>query len=279
MKEMEAQAVGAPSARDRAGGRFRLRSWVHVQLDPHGRPGGGLSTLNWLLVGLILAASLAGVLETEPTLTSRLGGLFTGLEVAFGGLFSLEYAARLWTAPEPPGPSPAWRKRLAFILSPAAIADLIAVVSSFLPVVGPSAVLLRGVRLARILRLAKLGRMSRAMHHIAAAISDRREELFLSFVAGLVLMVVSATALYFVEGPVQPDKFGSIPRALWWSVATLTTIGYGDVYPVTPLGKVLASLTAIFSIGLVAMPTGILAAAFSDAVQRHRQRSESGEDA
>ena len=103
---------------------------------------------------------------------------------------------------------------------------------------------------------------------------SRRDELILSLVAGLSLIVVAATALYLAEGGVQPEKFGSIPRALWWSVATMTTIGYGDVYPITPLGKVLASVTAILSIGLIAMPTGILAAAFSDGMDRHRRARE-----
>ena len=134
--------------------------------------------------------------------------------------------------------------------------------------------LLRMARLGRILRLAKLGRMSRALEHLSEAVSSRREELLLSLMAGFFLMVVAATALYLAEGAIQPDKFGSILRALWWSVATMTTIGYGDVYPVTPLGKVLAAITAIFSIGFIALPTGILASAFSDAVQRHKSRTD-----
>ena len=82
-------------------------------------------------------------------------------------------------------------------------------------------------------------------------------------------MVFSASLLYLVEGPAQPDKFGSIPRALWWATAALTTIGYGDVYPITVLGRILAAATALGGIGLVAMPTGIMAAAFSEAVQKH----------
>lgn len=88
---------------------------------------------------------------------------------------------------------------------------------------------------------------------------------------------MTSTLLYLVEGEAQPDNFGSIPRAMWWSIATLTTVGYGDVYPVTALGKILAGLTAITGIGLIAMPTGILAAAFSDAMQRQRERGNSND--
>jgi voltage-gated potassium channel len=80
--------------------------------------------------------------------------------------------------------------------------------------------------------------------------------------------------MYWVEGPIQPDKFGSIPRSLWWAVITMTTIGYGDVYPITSMGRVIASLVAIAGIGLIAMPTGILAAAFSDAIQKHKLDDE-----
>lgn len=246
------------------------RQRLHRELDPAARKHEGLSRLNRILVAAILAASVLAVLETESTLLTRYGTLFSILEVLFGGLFALEYLARLVAAPARAPNGSAWRQRLGFIVSPAGLADLAAVVASFTPLVGPSALLLRWFRLARILRLAKLGRMSRALDHMVEAVASRAEELILSLVLGLALMVIAASALYLVEGPVQPEKFGSIPRALWWSVSTLTTIGYGDIYPITPLGKLLASLTAIFSIGLIAMPTGILAAAFSDAVQRQR---------
>ena len=138
--------------------------------------------------------------------------------------------------------------------------------------------LLRLARLLRILRVAKLGRFSRAWTFVGRAIASRRYELLLTFYAAVFVMIVSATLLYIVEGPSQPEKFGSIPRALWWSVVTLTTIGYGDVYPETGLGKVFAGLTAVLGIGLIAAPTGILAAAFSDALQQQRQAQGGGED-
>jgi voltage-gated potassium channel len=106
---------------------------------------------------------------------------------------------------------------------------------------------------------------------VSEAIHSRRYELLLTLVAALFVMLISATLLYLVEGPLQPDKFGSIPRALWWSVVTLTTIGYGDVYPESPLGRVLAACTAVTGVGLIAAPAGILAGAFNDAIQRRRE--------
>jgi len=251
-----------------------LRARIYRQLDPRARRARGLSVANWILVILILVATALAIIETEQTIADVYGHLFLAAELALGLMFSLEYGLRLWTAPErDPAASP-WRERLRFILSPAAITDLIAIVASLAVVGGASALLLRLVRVGRILRLAKLGRMSRAFDHMVEAITLRRDELLLSLAAGFFLMIAAATALYLAEGAIQPDKFGSIPRALWWSVATMTTIGYGDVYPVTVLGKVLAAVTAIFSIGFIAMPTGILAASFSDAMQRHRQTLE-----
>jgi voltage-gated potassium channel len=108
------------------------------------------------------------------------------------------------------------------------------------------------------------------------AVRSRKDELIVT--AGLAVAVVlfGATALYWAEGVVQPDKFGSIPRSIWWAVVTLTTIGYGDAYPVTALGKVLAAMVAIAGIALIAMPTGILAASFSDALARDRAKAEAG---
>lgn len=248
----------------------RLRLRIYRQLDPRSRHGHGLSRTNTALVILILFAVGLTILETEPTLAEPYGRLFVQIEWALGGIFAVEYLIRLWTAVENPDYGPGWRGRLKFAFSVGGIIDLIAVSASFAPV-AHEALLLRFWRLMRILRLAKLGRMSRAWTHMTTAVHSRRSELLLSLYAGLVVMVASSTMLYFIEAEAQPDKFGSIPRALWWSVATLTTIGYGDVFPITPLGRLLAAITALTSIGVVALPTGILAAAFSDALQRHRE--------
>ena len=123
-------------------------------------------------------------------------------------------------------------------------------------------------QLVRILRLARLGRFSVAMRHLSQAVSERRDELLLSLMLASFVLVFAAAGMYFLEGENDPETFGCIPRAMWWSVCTLTTVGYGDIYPH-------GGLTAVAGIGLIAMPTGILAAAFSDAFQPTRTARES----
>jgi voltage-gated potassium channel len=265
--------------KDRTQARDSLRHRVFRQLDPTGHRSEGLSLVNRLVVFAILTDTVLAILETEALLHHAWGRFFTVARLSFGTLFLIEYLGRLWTSPERHPGKPAWRCRLAFIIAPAGIADLAAVAASLLPHGGAGAALLRWLRLARIVRLARLGRMSWAMDYVISAIASRREELFICVVAGTMLVVSAATALYLVEGPSQPEAFGSILRALWWSVCTLTTVGYGDVYPITAAGKVLAGVIAILSVGLIAMPTGILAAAFSDAMARHRaEREAQGKD-
>lgn len=253
-----------------------LRALLYRQLDPEARTR-GLSPTNLALAVFIVFASLVAIVATEPTIQGRYARLFFLAEFVFGGIFVVEYLARLWVAPERPDAKGPWAARLRFMLSFSGLIDLLTIIATLTPG-APAGPLLRAFRLLRVLRLAKLGRMSSAWRHIGEAVASRRAELFLSLFAGVGLMVFSATLLYLAEGDAQPDKFGSIPRALWWAVATLTTIGYGDIYPITPLGKLLASVTAVTSIGLIALPTGILAAAFSDAMTRHRERVAAGEE-
>jgi voltage-gated potassium channel len=125
-----------------------------------------------------------------------------------------------------------------------------------------------------MLRLAKLGRTSRAWQHIRYAVYERRYEFGL--ILGLVgiAILISGSLLYWAEAEAQPEKFGSIPRALWWAIVTLTTVGYGDAYPVTALGRFLGGVIAIIGVSLIALPTGLFASSFTDGIQRYRQRRD-----
>lgn len=254
-----------------AGSRETWRRRLHAMLEP--RHHGGLTLLNKLLSLTIVLSVLSAVLESEPTLSDAHEQLFAWLEEGFGIIFTIEYLVRLWTSAEDARYHDGLRGKLRFIRSPAALLDLLAITPFFVVAIGSEAYVLRLFRLLRVLRLARLGRFSTALTHLIQAVASRRYELAMSALVALVLMLVSSTVLYIVEGDVQPEAFGSIPRAMWWSIVTLTTVGYGDVHPVTVLGKVFAGATALTGIGLIAMPTGILAAAFSDALERQRSRA------
>lgn len=248
---------------------LRHRAWLQLSGNP---PDDGRLTLaNWVLVIVILLAVTSSILATEPEIEQRHHALLVSLEGVFGVVFAAEYGARIWTAAEYPGPDSAAAKRWRFLRSPLGVIDLVVLVVTVLPMFLPGIAVLRLMRLLRLLMLAKLGRFSSAFLELARAIHQRRYELYVTIALASVLLLLGATSLYLIEGHIQPDKFGSIPRALWWSIITLTTVGYGDVSPVTPLGKVAASFVALAGIGLVAMPTGIMAAAFSEAMQRRRK--------
>jgi voltage-gated potassium channel len=256
-----------------------LRSKISSQLDPTARIQGGLSPLNKAVVVLILLAILIAVLETEPEIANGHEFIFASLELMIGIVFAVEYAARIWTAPERNvGVSP-WRSRLRFALSPGGLLDALVIILTFAPLIVVNAAVVRLVRVVRIVSLAKLGRTSRALGHLFEAVRSRKDELIATAGVAAVVVLFGATALFWAEGSTQPEKFGSIPRSIWWAVVTLTTIGYGDAYPVTPIGKVLAAMVAIAGIALIAMPTGILAGSFSDALARDRARAKTNDAA
>ena len=250
------------------------RQWAYRNLHTAAWHKTGISPVNRIIALLIVAAVAVAILETEPTVVSGHERLFRWLEVLFATAFSIEYAARVWIAAENPEFGGGWRARLRYAVSLPAIIDLIALSTLFLTFFGSEGAFLRLFRLVRIFLLARLGRYSSALKAIGHALNSRRYELGASLTIAGMLLLISSSLLFMVEGSVQPDSFGSIPRAMWWSIATLTTVGYGDAFPVTPFGKVLAGITAITGIGLIAMPTGILAAAFSDAIQRQREANE-----
>jgi voltage-gated potassium channel len=245
-----------------------LRKALSEALDPSVRAEKGLSTTNICIVVLICLSIALGVAETEAALTTGLEHYYEAAHLIFFVIFLVEYAARIYAAPE----NPQYRSSLAYAFTFSSILDLLVVVSFVLPFFGLEASLLRIFRAVRLVRLARMGRYSIALQMIYQAMTERRYELGVSLVIAFGLMLLASSALYFAERTVQPDAFGSIPRALWWSVATLTTVGYGDIVPVTIFGRIAAGLTAIAGIGLIALPTGILAGAFSDGLSRVRKK-------
>lgn len=256
-------AMAGESEPRRVAGGDSLRLRVYRALSGGLSGEGRLSRTNIVLIVLIIASILFAIADSEETIAGPYTQVFRVIETGFGIIFLGEYLLRVWASAEDPRYGGGIRGMLRFAITPAAIIDLLALSPLFFAAIGSEAYVLRLLRLLRILRLTKIGRYSNAAADIWQAVRLRRYELGISLAAGLFLMLVSSACLYALEGADQPEKFGSILRAMWWSISTLT-VGYGDVYPITVAGKVFASITALIGIGLVAVPTGIIAAAFGE---------------
>jgi len=215
---------------------------------------------------------LALVLETVQEIQQAIPGTLYAFEAFSVAVFTVEYVLRLWsvTAAEK------YRRpvvgRLRFALTPLALVDFLAVLPFYVPGTGLDLRVVRILRLFRLFRVAKLGRYSKALSTFGRVAIAKRAELLTTFSILLMLLILASSLMYYAENEAQPDKFSSIPAAMWWGVATLTTIGYGDIYPVTGIGKLLAGAVAVLGIGMFALPTGILGAAFVEEIQGAEKR-------
>ena len=214
------------------------------------------------------------ILETVETLYLRYKLWFIYFELFSVTIFSLEYICRLWSCVENKTKSETNGKaRLKYIFSFSAIIDLIAILPSLLAFLFPT-VDLRFVRALRIFRLLKFSRYSNSINTLLVVLWDQRKSLGAAFFILFIVLIISSSGMYIVEKDIQPEKFGSIPQSMWWSIVTLTTVGYGDVYPVTSMGKFFGSIIIILGIGTVALPSGILASAFTEYTRRNQKKYE-----
>ncbi len=234
-------------------------------------PAGKLSrAFDVVLLTVITLNIAAMILETVEPCYNLAPRFFAWIEGVSVLLFSIEYILRVWSSTASDRYRSPVTGRLRFMLTPLAVVDLLAILPFYLPFLGVDLRSFRAVRLFRAVRILKLGRYSKAMQVIGRILASRAPELLTTLSILLVLMLLSASLMYYAERDAQPDSFSSIPAAMWWAIATLSTVGYGDVYPLTPVGKLLAAMIALLGIGMFAMPTGILGAAFVDELQRAR---------
>lgn len=213
------------------------------------------------LIGLILLNIGAVILSSFRGLPPTVLKLLDVLELFSVVVFSLEYALRLWTSPlRYPGSK---RPALRFVFSFMAIIDLLAIAPFYLPFIFSFDLrFVRMLRLFRLLRIFKLNRYNDALIIIGSVVRREKEKLLTTMLFTGIIILFASSVMYYVENEAQPDKFPNIIASVWWAVATLTTVGYGDVYPVTALGKILSGLIAVLGIGLVALPTGIISSGF-----------------
>ncbi|WP_159783874.1 ion transporter [Sodalinema gerasimenkoae] len=224
--------------------------------------------LDLFILGLIFLNTIAVALETVKPLFEAYFLEFRRFEQFTVFVFSIEYVLRLWSCTVIPKYRHPLFGRLKFIFTPLAIIDLFAILPFFLslyiPLFSPQFRIGRTVRLIRFFRVLKLHRYTDSLSILVRVYRLKKEELFLTFFVLTVLLFISSTLIYFAEHSAQPEAFSSIPAAIWWGTITLTTVGYGDVYPVTLLGRILGGSLAVLGIGLFALPAGILASGFSE---------------
>ena len=214
------------------------------------------------MISLILLNVLAVMAESVVWIRVDFARWLAVFETFSVTAFVIEYVLRLWSCTANPRFRGAVLGRIQFALTPLAVVDLLAVLPALLLRTGVDLRFLRALRLARLFRLAKLGRYSRALQAIWQVVRGKRAELVIALLWMAVVLVVASSLMYMAENEQQPDAFSSIPATMWWGIMTLTTVGYGDVYPITVLGKLTAAVIAVVGIGLFALPAGILGSAF-----------------
>jgi voltage-gated potassium channel len=213
---------------------------------------------------LILLSTLAIILESDQELSKTYHRLFQNFEIISVLVFSVEYIYRTILNFNR-------NKNLKYNYSFYGLIDLIAVLPFFLPLAFAfDSRALRILRLIRALRVLKVSQHSKAVKHLLQVFKQIKGELTLTFFLSLILIVFSGIVVYYAENPSQPDVFNNIGNSIWWALATLTTVGYGDIYPITVLGNLIASFVAIVGIGLIAIPTGLISATYVDILKKDK---------
>ena len=221
---------------------------------------------------MIILNVLCIILESYKTIKNDYSSILYYLEVFSVIIFSIEYVLRLWTAKYSFPTNSNFKSRLRFVFSKYGFIDLVAILPFYLPLIFLFDLrVIRILRLFRLLRIFKLGRFSKSMKTISAVLRDTKSELAITLFVAFVLLILSATLMFYFENEVQPEKFKNIGQSLWWAVATLTTVGYGDVYPITRGGKFLSAIIALIGIGFVALPTGIISSSFVSKLQKEKK--------
>lgn len=252
---------------DRRHWYYRLRRRVHVVLDggAHDRV---TRIVHRALIALVAFSVLSVILESVPEYDRKFRSLFLGVEYLAVGLFTIEYLLRLWSAPDhtPYSERTPLRARLAFITSGSAIVDLLTILPVYISFF--FAADLRVFIILRLLRFFKLARYSAGIRTLVAVMEAERKALVATGILLFGAVLFSASAIHIAEHEAQPENFGSIPAAMWWAIVTITTVGYGDVTPVTLAGRMIASVTMVMGYVMLGLPVGIVATAFAEEIHR-----------
>lgn len=255
----------------------RLRVSVFRMLDFSERDTPVERGVSFFLLVLIAANVVAVIVETVEPIYQAHQAFFSAFELFSVGVFTVEYLLRVWSCTADPRYRQPILGRLRWMVSPLGLIDLLAVLPFFLASgLDPSQGLrnsLRGsraIRLLALLRILKLGHYVEALRTMGRVLRDNREELIIGAAFGAMLLLFSSSLMYMLESQTNPEAFGSIPAAMWWGVTTLTTVGYGDVVPATPEGKLIAGFIQVLGVLTLALPSAILAGGFTQELARRR---------
>lgn len=221
------------------------------------------------LIILIILNVVAVILETVEEYNAAYGHIFQAFEIFSVAVFSVEYLLRIWIAPLDERYSKPFWGRVKYALTPMALIDLLAIIPVFIPLfIATDLRVIRALRILRIFRLLKMQRYVQSLDTLDDVLKSKKEELIITTTMIAIMLILAGSFMYLVENEAQPDKFPDIPTSLWWGIATLTTVGYGDVFPITPLGRLLGGAIAFLGIGIFAIPTGILANGFAEQIKK-----------
>ncbi len=244
-----------------------------------GKKGDRSSTVfDGIIVGLIVVSITSIIVESFEAFYLKQRSVLYVVEIFTVVVFSIEYLLRLWTAEHRHPNKSKLQAMILFVFSFMGLIDLFAIIPFYLPMlIAVDLRFLRVLRLLRIFRLLKLNRYIAALNIVGKVIKAKKEELAVTFFVTLLVLLLASSLMYYIEHDRQPDLFPNIISSFWWAIATLTTVGYGDVYPVTGMGRFLSGIIAIFGIGLVALPTGILSSGFVSELSKKEKASSSSD--
>jgi voltage-gated potassium channel len=247
-------------------GIYRKKTYMVLERESHSKLA---ELVHYFLMILIMLTVVAVILESDPILFEQNKHLFKVLEIVSLTVFTVEYILRVWSS----GEIKKYRNfkgRIRYMLTPMAIVDLLAVLPVWFGLfIYRDFMILRGLRLIRVF---KLTRYSRSMNLLMSVMKQESANLFSAFFVLSILIIIAATGMHIVEAEFQPEQFGTIPKSIWWATVTLTTVGYGDVVPITAAGKIFGIFIVMSGIGMAALPAGILASGFTKEINRRKDR-------
>ena len=226
------------------------------------------------IITLIAVNVLVVIIETEESVLDEYGYLFTPFEVFSIVIFTAEYAGRIVVCKLNPKYQNSKYARIRILFTPMMLVDLAAILPFFLPFIVADVRFIRIIRLLRLFRLFKLARYSDPMQTLGEVFKAKAGDLAVAFFILFIVLIFASTLMYHAEHQAQPEIFSSIPASMWWGIITLTTIGYGDTYPVTVMGKIVGGAVAVLGIAVYAIPTGIMASAFTEELRKKRQKRQ-----